>query len=66
MKTNKEILDEFGKLVGTTAFDSQYGSSKQVITGEASKFMRLKPIADLFIRFDFEEKKSYRIIFMTY
>jgi len=26
MKNDKDILDEFGKLVGTVAVDSQYGS----------------------------------------
>ena len=57
MKTDQEILDEFGKLVGTKAFDSQYGSLKQVTSGEASKFIRLKQIVDLFNKFDSEEKK---------
>ena len=57
MKTDQEILDKFGKLVGTIAFDSQYGSLKQVISGEASKFIRLKQIVDIFNKFDSEEKK---------
>tara|TARA_R110000868_G_scaffold71713_2_gene209706 strand:- start:33450 stop:33836 length:387 start_codon:yes stop_codon:yes gene_type:complete len=56
MKSNNEILDEFGALVAKTAFDSQYGSLIQVLNGEGAQFMRLKPMVDLFDRFSKNEK----------
>ena len=58
MKNDKDILDEFGKLVGTVAFDSQYGSFLQVLSGEGKKFERLKPYSVLMDRFNSEEKKT--------
>jgi hypothetical protein len=61
MKTNQEILDKFGKLVSTTAFDSQYRSLNQVLTGEASRFIRLKEVTEFFNRFTLEEKKIIQL-----
>tara|TARA_R110002050_G_scaffold204522_4_gene340177 strand:+ start:106016 stop:106405 length:390 start_codon:yes stop_codon:yes gene_type:complete len=56
MKSNKDILDEFGELIATTAFDSQYGSLIQVLNGEGNQFLRLKSLVDLFDRFNVDEK----------
>ncbi len=65
MKNNKDILDEFGKLVATVAFDSQYGSLLQVLSGEGKKFERLRPYSMVMDRFDSEEKKLLKEYFFT-
>jgi hypothetical protein len=42
MKSNKEILDEFGKLLISEVYDSLYNNIGKVISGEAKKYNRLE------------------------
>jgi len=56
MKSNKEILDIFGKYVGSDAFDSSYGSIIEVLDGSCPNLM-MKDKVELFNRFSDKEKK---------
>jgi hypothetical protein len=56
MKSNKEILDEFGKYVGKGAFDSTYGSIIEVLNGTCPNLL-MKNLIELFNRFSLEEKE---------
>ncbi|MBO0590939.1 hypothetical protein I2486_05910 [Cellulophaga sp. E16_2] len=59
MKNNKEILDEFGKLVGSQGFDSSYGNLLEILSGNSPNPMR-KELIDLFGRFNNEEKDKIK------
>lgn len=63
MKTNQEILDAFGKYVGSDAFDSSYGSIIEVLNGTCPNPM-MRNLVDLFNRFNDAEKKLLNNIFM--
>jgi hypothetical protein len=56
MKTNKEILDQFGKYVGSDAFDSSYGSMIEILNATCPNQM-MQDKVELFSRFSSEEKK---------
>lgn len=56
MKTNKEILDQFGKYVGSDAFDSSYGSMIEILNATCPNQM-MQDKVELFSRFSREEKK---------
>jgi len=56
MKSNKEILDIFGKYVGSDAFDSSYGSIIEVLDGSCPNLM-MKDKVELFNIFSDKEKK---------
>jgi len=56
MKSNKEILDQFGKYVGSDAFDSSYGSIIEVLNGSGHNPM-MKDKMELFQSFSDNEKK---------
>jgi hypothetical protein len=56
MKSNQEILDEFGKYVGKDAFDSTYGSIIEVLNGTCPNPL-MKNLIELFSRFSDTEKE---------
>jgi hypothetical protein len=56
MKSNKEILDQFGKYVGSDAFDSGYGSILEILNATCPNQM-MQDKVELFNRFSNEEKK---------
>ncbi len=55
MKTDQQILEEFGKLVGSEGFDSSYGSILEVVDGTCPNMMK-KELMVIFDKFKFEEK----------
>jgi len=59
MKTNKEILEQFGKYVGSDAFDSSYGSIVEILNATCPNQM-MQDKVELFSRFSSEEKKVIR------
>lgn len=59
MKTNKEILEQFGKYVGSDAFDSSYGSIVEILNATCPNQM-MQDKVELFNRFSSEEKKVIR------
>jgi hypothetical protein len=56
MKSNNEILDTFGKYVGSDAFDSSYGSIIEVLNGTCPN-LQMKDKVELFSRFSESEKR---------
>ena len=56
MKSNNEILETFGKYVGSDAFDSSYGSIIEVLNGTCPN-MQMKDKVELFSRFSESEKQ---------
>ncbi len=59
MKTNKEILEQFGKYVGSDAFDSSYGSIVEILNATCPNQM-MQDKVELFSRFSSKEKKVIR------
>lgn len=59
MKTNKEILDQFGQYVGSDAFDSSYGSIVEILNATCPNQMMHDKV-ELFSRFSIEEKRVIR------
>jgi hypothetical protein len=59
MKTNKEILEQFGKYVGSDAFYSSYGSIVEILNATCPNQM-MQDKVELFSRFSSKEKKVIR------
>ena len=56
MKTNQEILDLFGRHVGSDAFDSSYGSIVEILNGTCPNLL-MKDKMELFNKFTEKEKE---------
>ncbi len=65
MKTNKEILDKFGKLVTDNVFDDNFRYFKQILTG-TTKWGQGKEYTDIFQKLSDREKQLIEKFFFEY
>lgn len=65
MKSKKEILDEFGKLLISEVYDGLYNNIGQVISGEAKKYNRLEKYSLIFDKINNDDKRILKEYFET-
>lgn len=65
METNKEILDEFGKIVVKSVFDDNFSYLKQILEGK-TKWNQGEKYTNVFQKLEIEDRKIIEEFFSEY